>query len=164
MTVTEFDKLKGAIYETYYLTLPGLPIICSFFRIINKTGVYMQSTETTRAYLKIADNMKDVYANCYNPQNRYHRQRAGEAWQNATYVNTVKFSGTRQENLYVFHGSKLNPAVTNVLIDNKTIAATAEHNVNVATQETYTSQPTFYLISEKDIPEGALDDLERISF
>jgi len=164
MTVSEFDELKGAIYETYYLTLPGLPLMCSFFKFINKTGVFKESTETTTAYLRIADELTDVYIDCINRENRHHRQRAGAAWQNADFVNVVKMSSTRPESFYVFHGSKLHPCKSSVKMDNKSIGAGAEHHIGVAHGETFISQPTFYLITERDLPEGTLDDLERIRF
>jgi len=164
MTVTEFDRLKGAIYEHYYLTLPGLPLVCNFFRFINQTGVFKESTEGTIAFLRVADELKDVRIECTNPEMRRHSQRAGTAWQRAGFINILKLSGNRKENLYVFHGNKMDPGNNLALSDNKAVSVYVDHEVGVAHGDTYTSRPTFYLVTEKELPEGALDDLERIVF
>jgi len=165
MTVTEFEKLKGAIYETYYLTLPGLPIVCCFFRFINETGVINGATESIVSYLRVSDELSDVRIECTNPEMRRHNQRAGAAWQRAGFINAAKLSGGRAENLYVFHGNKMTPGGNNrVFSDNKTVNVHIDHEKGIADGESFTSRPTFYLITDRDLPDGALDDLERVVF
>ncbi|MCL2405737.1 MAG: GNAT family N-acetyltransferase [Defluviitaleaceae bacterium] len=165
MTVTEFEELKGAVYESYYLTLPGLPVLCTFIRFVNNTGVFRESTECTTSFLRIAEELSDVRIDCINPEMRRHSQRAGEAWQGAWFKNMLKLSGNREESLYVFHGNKMATGSHNrVFSDNKVISTHINHEIGIAHGDSYTSRPTFYLITDKDLPDGALDDLERVVF
>jgi len=164
MTVSEFEDLKGAIYESYYLTLPGLPLVCHFFRFINQTGVFKESTENTIAYLRASEELEDVRIECINPEYRRHNQKAGEAWQRAGFINMIKFSGGRAESIYVFHGNKMTGNNNRAFSDNKVISVYTDHKIGIAHGDGFTSRPTFYLITERDLPEGALDDLERVIF
>jgi len=165
MTVNEHEALRGAVYETFYLTLPGLPLVCTFFQLTNNTGVFQEATESTSAVLRIADELTDVYINCRDTKRRSYRQRAGVAWQEAEFENVVKFSGTRPENMYVFHGNKLEySGYTRTQWDNKALTVFVSHPVGVANGDVYTSKPTFLLVTPRDLPEGALDDLERVMF
>ena len=165
MTVTEFEELKGAIYETYYLTLPGVPVLCCFIRFINQTGVFKKSTESTVTFPRVAEKLTDVRIQCTNLEMRRHNQRAGESWQRAGFINTIKLTGDRPQSLYVFHGNKMATGSNNRSIsENKAVTIRADHEMGVAHGESFTSRPTFYLITERDLPEGALDDLERVVF
>ena len=164
MTVTEYEELKGATYETYYLTLPGLPVVCSFFRFINQTGVFKESTETISAFLQVAEDLKDARVECLNNELRYHRQRVGTAFQRANFTNVAKLTSTRAENLYVFHGNKMTPGSSYIVSDNKTLTSYVQHEMGVADGDSYTSRPMFFIVTRRDLPEGALDDLERVVF
>ena len=165
MAVTEFEKLRGAVYESYYMTLPGLPIVCSFFRFINKTGVFKESIESTKANLRVSDKLTDVFIECTDKNLRQYRQRAGVAWQQAGFANVVKLSGTRPEKLYVFHGNKMTPGGNNRADwENKMLEVYIDHPIGVAHGEAYISRPVFFLVTDSDLPEGALDDLERVVF
>jgi len=165
MTVTEFEKLKGAIYETYYLTLPGLPVVCCFIRFINQTGVFRDSTEYMITFPKVAEKLTDVRIQCLNHDMRHHNQRAGETWQVAHFVNTVKLSGDRDKSMYVFHGNKMAAGSNNRAVsENKAVSVRFDHKLGVADGDSFTSRPTFYVITERDLPDGALDDLERVVF
>ena len=165
MTVTEFEAHKGAVYESYYLTLPGLPMVCNFFRFINNTGVFKESVESTIAFPKVAEKLTDVRIESTNPDMRRHNQRAGESWQTARFINTIKLTGDRPESLYVFHGNKMATGSDNRAIsENKVITVRTDCEIGIANGESFTSRPTFYLITQTDLPDGALDDLERIVF
>ena len=165
LTVTEFEELKGAVYESYYLTLPGLPVLCNFIRFVNNTGVFKESVENTVIFPRAADNLTDVRIECTNPEMRRHNQRAGTQWRRAGFVNAIKLSGDRAESLYIFHGNKMATGSNNrSLSDSKVLTVRVSHEIGVAHGESYTSRPTFFLITGRDMPEGALDDLERVVF
>jgi len=165
LTITEFEDLRGGIYESYFLTLPGLPLLCRFFRFINNTGVFKEHDEAPSAYPKVADKLTDVYIEGMTPDRYKFHQRAGIAYQEMGFTNTVKLSGDRSEKMYIFHGNKMTKEGHNgVHWDNKTLFVYTSQSVGVGHGETYTSKPTFYLVTDRDLPEGALDDFERLVF
>jgi len=63
----EDEKLKGAIYKSYYLTQPGLPILCTFYQFENNTGECKSDITWISASLNTDDDAKNTMVKLSNP-------------------------------------------------------------------------------------------------
>jgi len=164
LEIKNFDELKGAIYESYYVSLPGLPVLCNFFRINNGTGIFKKSNARTETFLKVSEDIKNTYGESLSKDHIRYRMRAGASGQDATFDNMVKFTGDdgQKEKLYVYHKAQGDQSY--FAADNNVVSTVIETNFSVAPSSCFTSRPTFYLITERDLLEESLVDLERISF
>jgi ribosomal protein S18 acetylase RimI-like enzyme len=165
LTITEDDELRGSVYEFYYVTMPGLPLLCSFYRYKNGTGLYRKEWQYTTAHLNITEDKKGVYMDFKNKHQQQYRLRMGSTSQETGFENVVKLSGTRTEKMYYFQGTKDSGRYNSVEGDTKhPVYIYTSMEVRVEHLEEFTSIPVFYIVSEMDLPDGALDDLERVRF
>jgi hypothetical protein len=167
LTIKENDELKGAIYETYFLTLPGLPLLCTFFRFINETGVYRNDRPAIEIYTKPTDELvlSEVRAEFKDKARQEFCLRFGESYVDVGFENVVKISGTRGEKMYAFHFNSRSDKYNGIDSDSKQPPLIQLYmNTPAAPGETFTSSPSFILFSEQDLPDGALDDFERVKF
>jgi len=166
LEVNEFEKYKGAIYKNYFMTLPGLPVLCTFFQFENGTGEYKSDTVTMGSYLSPDDDAKNVVIEATTKNRMDYRFRMGsEDLDELNFENLLTMSSSRKEKLYMFHGNKHNKKL-NYFWANNDIPVTAgtDMTVSAAAGGTFTSSPLFFIVSDKDLTSGALDDLERIRF
>jgi ribosomal protein S18 acetylase RimI-like enzyme len=161
---TQDDDLKGAVLETYYVTLPGLPMVCSFYRFVNGTGVYQSFSPEFDAFLLPADDGAEFYAEFVNKNGEAFRLRYGRNGDmEEDFANTIKFTSPRPQRVYGFHGNKNNNKTNNNGGDTKFQSALdIRMECHAKPGEVFTSSPLFILLTEKDLPIGALDSLERI--
>ena len=166
MYVSEDDKLKGAVYKNYFLTLPGLPVICTFFSLENGTGEYKNGKVNIIASLKADEDPKNVYVDMKDKGLREYRFRMGtEDLDDLMFENMAIVSSSREEKLYVFRCNKHNKKQNFMWGNNKLpLEFIFPTHTPVADGETFTSAPAFFVISKNDLPQGALDDLGRIKF
>ena len=164
--VNEFETYKGAIFKTYYLTLPGLPVLCSFYKFENKTGKYKHDEMTLSAYLNPDADAKSIIVEATSKDQRQFRFRMGtENLDDVNFENTVVIKGTREEKLYMFHGNKYNEKTNYFWGDNKIpVTVGTSISVRVAHKEVFTSSPLFLVLTDKELPAGSLDDLNKINF
>jgi len=166
LDVNEFDKFKGAVYKTYYMTLPGLPVLCTFFRFENGTGQYKDNWVVMGAYFNPDDNFKNVFVETMDKNHRAYRVHMGtESFDDINFQNTAVIKSAREEQLYTFHGNKNNTRLNYFWGNNKIpVTGGTEMQVCAAHGETFTSSPLFLIITDKNLPLDALDDLERVKF
>jgi ribosomal protein S18 acetylase RimI-like enzyme len=166
LKINEDDELRGAVYETYYVTLPGLPMLCSFYRFINKTGVYQSNVPEFDAFLKPVDDGEEFYAELTDKHGRAQRLRYGAgADMEAAFENMVKISSNRPQKLYLFHGNKNNGKTNEIGGDVKfQLVASVYMEAAAAPDKAFTSGPLFLLLTQDDIGLNDLDDLERLGF
>ena len=162
LEIQKFDDLKGAIYESYFLSLPGLPILCNFFRFINGTGVFKEAKTNTETFIKASEDIKNTYVEAINKERISYRIRAGTGDQDANFDGFAKFVGDGKEKLYVYHKAQGDESY--FWVDINAVCAVIGTNVAAAPGSVFTSRPTFYIMTERDLPVDALSDLERIHF
>ena len=163
LAVQEDEENRGVVYESFFLTLPGLPLLCAFFRIKNNTGIYWSEEPELDAFLSFGD--ETVFGEFVDKNGQEYRLKFGEEYQHSDFKNTIKFSSGRQNYMYVFVGSKICNEESHVDGD-------AKHppiiemvtDVKAAPGKTFTTRPMFLIISDKDFPNDSLDELERIRF
>ena len=163
--ITEHESLKGAQFEYYYLTMPGLPVLCTFFRFINKTGVYKSlvsegyNDSGMEVFLNVSDNLMDTYVEFEEPNIGNQHLKAGTETREAAFDKVAKISGTRDEKLYIFYDGQ------NYLdVAGKYFATVFNEDIAVAAGKTHTSKPIFFVFTEINLPQGALDDFSNIVF
>jgi len=165
LSISEEDELKGAEYESYFLTLPGLPLLCYFFRFKNNTGVFKKNEVNMNAYLNIDEDWKKVYAEATDNLNRKHLLRFGTLQSEIEFMDTAKLSGSRPQKFYFHRGNRHNGASNIMDNDNKHPAAVFSYvEAQAAPGKAFTAPPAFFLITEHDLPSGTLDDLARVRF
>jgi len=167
LTITNDNNLKNARFQTYYLTLPGLPLLCTFYRFENGTGEYKQFRMNSSMFYNPCETATDIIVDATNKNRREYRLKMGTG--DAPYVSfedIVKIAGSRAEKLYVFCGNKDSDTTQNYVEgDNKFPVATFTYNLfNTAHGECENSQPLFVLLEDRDLPNGALRDLGRVRF
>ena len=166
MTVSEDDELKGAVYKVYFLTQPGLPVVCTFFTLENNTGEYKNGNVNIIASLSADENPKNVYVEMTDKNMREYRLRMGtDDLDDFSFENMATVSSARDEKLYAFrcnkHSQKQNYMWGNNKLPLEFIFPT---QTPVADGETFISPPAFFVVSGKELPQGALDDLGRVVF
>ncbi|MCL2284842.1 MAG: hypothetical protein FWC32_00590, partial [Firmicutes bacterium] len=164
--VTEFEGMKGGIYKTYFLTQPGLPLLCGYYEFLNNTGESKKSMTNIGGMFSPDDNPKNVFLDTVDKARREYRLRLGtEDFDEFNFENIAVLSGSRREKMYVFHGNKYNNKLNYAWANNDVHArAGAEMMLEAADGETFTSSPLFILLTDKELPFDSLDDLERIKF
>ncbi|MCL2202462.1 MAG: GNAT family N-acetyltransferase [Defluviitaleaceae bacterium] len=166
ITIQEDDELRGAVYEIYFLTLPGLPLLCAFYRFINGTGVYRCDTLEFDAFLQPADPGKDFFTESTDKNGYFSRLHFGLGGDlDVEFENTLKLISSRPQRLYVFHGNKNNGKTNDIGGDVKFPAAVSFYMESPAAPgATFTSSPAFFLLSPQDFDKDAFEDFERLRF
>ena len=166
LQMTEDEERKGALYETYFVTLPGLPIFCTFFKLYNGTGIFHNRELTLDMFFNISGNFENIRVELANKRHEKLLLPLGKLEQESYFENVVKiYEKESNEKLYVFHNNRNNGKVNNMDSDNKYPArVNIEMNAVAAPGETFVSSPTFLIISELELANGELDGLERVQF
>jgi len=166
LNITKEDDLKGTVIETYYVTMPGLPVISVFYRLINNTGLYQNYGIEFNGFLDQFDECDEtILAESYDKNSGKRLIKLGTSSAEVDFENLVKFTSSREKKLYLFHGNKNNKKTNSIDGDNKAKSNfTIEMISDTANGETFVSSPVFITLIEKDIPFDAFDDLERIKF
>ena len=161
-TIQEFEEHKGACYESYYLTLPGLPLLCHFFRYINNTGLFKEEETSIEAFLQPSKTLKTTKVEATDKYRTKYQMHPGVAEQELEFQGTAKITGDRQETLYIHQQSEHNQG--SIYGDLHVLSLQITTTIATAPNKTHTSRPSFYLISKKNLPNKALADLDRIYF
>ena len=166
LTFKEDDQLKGGTFETYFVTLPGLPLLCAFFRFVNNTGVFKNFVPEFDAFLQPVDGEVPFKVEITDKHGvSQNLQYGAGADMEVDFENTAKIIGLRPQKLYLFHGNKNNGKTNEISGDVKyPLGLDTYMECTAAPGETFTGSPVFYLMTEVDLPAGALDDLERVKF
>jgi len=166
LEVTEFDLYKGGKFHTYFMTQPGVPVLCTFFEFENGTGEYKHDEIVMGAYLTPGDATKAVMSGTSTNGAEYRFRLGSEDFDELNYANCVRVKGERDENFYLFHGNSSNAKQRIYAWGNNKIpfSAGAEMPMVCAAGETFTSRPKFHIITAVELPQGSLDDLERLTF
>ena len=164
VAVNEFIEHKGLTYERYYLTQPGLPVLCFFVRFINNTGGYKDIGYNMNAYICGKENLGDVYAQTRTDENEEYRIRMGDSWAGADKFARISYEGksARDEKLYAYYDSRGGGISVNSDVNQCGIYASGYANmINGASK---TLRPLFFILTEKELPFDSVSDLERILF
>ncbi|MCL2526876.1 MAG: GNAT family N-acetyltransferase [Defluviitaleaceae bacterium] len=166
LAVTEDERLKGATYKSYYLTQPGLPVLCSFYKVENNTGAYKNDRVWISACINPDDDAKNTIVEVTTKDGSRHRRRMGSIeMPDFYYEGAMEITTSRQQRLYGICSCD-NGGTSDFWGSNKipVMAAFSYVDAVAAHGEVFTSNPVFLVVADTCLPDGALGDLERIKF
>jgi len=165
--IDKFDEYKGIRISQYYLTLPGVPVLCHFAKIVNRTGRYMDAELYAMAMLAGKDTLLDLYAEMIEG-NITCNVRPGSIDEEFAYDRLVKIvhegENPRPEKLYIYKDSERDNGKSWIGMDDNIVYCDYNMKKSVPDGESYTTLPIFCILSEKDLTLECLDDLRRIEF
>lgn len=159
-----FDKFKGWTVEQYFLTLPGVPVMCTFAKFINNSGLSERNELFQTAFIKTGENLKDSYCEMTADDKTHFVLRAGtgDIWRNFT--NTAKIFSKRAEKMYIFKDAAREDGKNEAGADIKRVNYWSFSKPYIKNGEAYATRPLFFIITEKNLPFEALRDLEKVTF
>ncbi|MCL2409218.1 MAG: GNAT family N-acetyltransferase [Oscillospiraceae bacterium] len=169
LTVENFERYKGISYSQYFLTLPGVPVLCHFTRFANNSGLYLSAEEVyTSVFLSGRDGMSDIYASVTNSDKEQFCLRMGgddmEMPFDKLAVVTREGENPRGEALHIFKDAKRDMGAIEMTNDADHTGIGAELKISAEDGGTYTTCPVFLIFAEKDMTLESLTDLENIYF
>ncbi|MCL2627269.1 MAG: GNAT family N-acetyltransferase [Oscillospiraceae bacterium] len=167
VTVEQFDKFKGISYTQYFLTLPGVPVLCHFTSLTNNTGRYLDTELNTLMFLSGEENLKNLRAEMVIDNTKY-KVRLGGVEEMLWYDRLVKiqsdFDAPRPEKLYVYGNAYYDNGEQFFDYDFGIALCESKSRSGVPDGGSFTSVPIFCILSEKDLTLESLDDLRRVMF
>jgi len=167
ITVENFDEYKGIMYSQYYLTLPGVPVLCHFTKVHNGTGRYMEAALYTMIMLAGKENLSTLCAKLTEGDIKC-KVRPGSIDDEKLYDRLVTITcegeNLRTEKLYVYKDSKRDNGKSCIGLDDSIVYCDFNMKDNVPDGKCYTTMPIFCILSDKELKQDDLEDFRRISF
>jgi len=166
--VEKFDEYRGLSYSHYYLTLPGVPILCHFTKLRNGIGIYRNFGICTEMFLSGKEGLADIYVSFANSEGMRYRGHFGAAFnQGFDRLAEISREGADPcaEKLYVYRDGKRSGSPSGGIgSDINQGHITTNASVTIANGETKCVRPYICLFSEKELTLEAVADFDRILF
>jgi len=167
VVVENFDEYKGMRYSQYYLTLPGVPVLCHFTRFENGSGRFFEVEPYSMIMLAGKDTLSELCAEMVEGSVRC-KVRPGDVDEEYAYDRLVTITregrDSRPEKLYVYKDSERDNGKHCIGMDDSIVYCDFNMKKSVPDGGSYTTMPIFCILSEKDLTLESLDDLRQISF
>ena len=160
LTINEFDANKNATCESYYLTMPGLPVLCHFIKFVNNTGHFRNDKITTSAVFESGGKLTDLAAEFTNKNNINYHMRFGVNDDEFMFDRLLKLRSQRAESLYLYKDDR----EMEVYGDNKIVGFYANTYMHAEHGGTLTGKPLFLITTNTELTLDALEDLRRVQF
>jgi len=165
--VENFDEYKGMRYSQFYLTLPGVPVLCHFTRLENGSGRFFEVEPYSMIMLAGKDTLSELCADMTEGSIGC-MVRPGDVDEEYAYDRLVTITregeNPRPEKLYIYKDSVRDNGKHCIGMDDSIVYCDFNMKKSVPDGESYTTMPIFCILSEKDLTPESLDDLKRISF
>jgi len=165
--VEKFDEYKGIRYTQYYLTLPGVPVLCHFARMHNGTGRYMEAELFAMLMLAGKEYLSELCAEL-SENNIKCKVRPGSIDEELRYDFLIKIAregkNPRPEKLYIYKDAERDNGRQEFGADDQIVYCDFNMKSNVPDGKHYTTMPIFCILTEKDLVQENLEDFRRISF
>ncbi|MCL2407814.1 MAG: hypothetical protein FWC95_07785, partial [Defluviitaleaceae bacterium] len=165
VTVKENTTCRDVAYNMYYLTLPGLPVLCHFGRIANNSGKYFNLGFNSSMYLSGEESRDSLFCEIVD-KGRTYKYDCGQPM-GADVDMMLKFTKTdAKQNLYVWKDTRQNPRGEYFWMDNdlKYVAFGSQTQVHLANGEIKAGKPLFMVFTDKRLTADMLLDLSGIKF
>lgn len=154
---------KGLGIAQYYMTLPGVPILCAFNEFIQNTGSFFDVDMRTLAFLKPGDDFGNSWFELKDLDGNDIRYLAGKCSYEVESDTKTRFGNRERKDKMIFfldnRGAKLYANSNNEVIISKTIQL-----LRIPSGESLISKPMFMFFAKHDIEEKSLSDLKNIRF
>jgi hypothetical protein len=160
LTVEHHDGNRGLAYESYFLTMPNLPVLCHFIKFINNRGIFKEERFGTNVSFYGGGELTDLAAVFGGYYNTRHTLRFGVSHNDCDVERALKIeSAVRSEKMYIYKD-----AYAQVEGDNMTAEYYGEERLYAEHGKTAVSKPTFVILTDIELPLLSLDSLRRIRF
>jgi hypothetical protein len=168
LTVEQFDEYRGLRYSQYYLTLPGVPVLCHFARFQNGTGRYLKAEAGATAFIAGKDDLDGLFVALRGLDKQEYRMRVGteELDMDFDRLAVISREGTnaRNEKLYLFSGAKHSGGSCNIDFDINILYCHFNTTVKAADGQSAATPPLLCLLTDKALTHDMLTDWDRITF
>jgi len=165
--VENFDEYKGMHYSQYYLTLPGVPVMCYFTKVMNGSGRFMETELFSLLAVSGKEILPEITAELKEGDISCKVCLGGtEEMLRYDYLVKIARGGgdSRPEKLYVYRDGERDNGKQHFEYDIN--IATCDFNSKFSFEDggSYTTMPIFCILSEKDLSCDDLEDLKKITF
>ena len=165
--VVECEEVKGVRYENYFVILPGIPVLCHFSKIYNNTGAFKKLGFHTEVFPSGSDNLSENKLTYFGGGHVERLINSGVLEHFEYHKSSlVEVSSKRPEKLYVYRDQFTAASGKGNLASgsNEYIQLYKNYEAKIAHGDMHVSTPVFMVLTESELVEEALRDLEKISF
>jgi ribosomal protein S18 acetylase RimI-like enzyme len=157
MEITDHEKLKGYLIDSYFMVLPGVPVMWSFAKIHNNTGNYLDNHVETMLWAKTSEDLKNHYF--IQPSTGY-KFNAGKEMQNVKREKLLILSEENSDgfvNIYSADGKK-----TGCHFDTAVCLVGAPNDYKCMDKQNKVVGSKFIIFSEDKFKADWLVDLKKV--
>ena len=151
---------QGVHLESYFVTLPNLPLVCQFYRVNNETGHFHQDKYMTALSIDGGSELENLTGKFTDKGGMYYEYRFGNEENTRWADRLVEFVSKRQEKLYFFK----NDDQLEVEFDNKVVRVHSYEDCRAENTGNYLSKPMFIIPCDRKLTKEMLEDLRRVRF
>jgi hypothetical protein len=161
----EHDKYKGLKWNQYFLTLPGVPVVCQTTEIIQETGTYFENIDCySDSFINLMNKDRNGWMKTLNKFGEPLSFRLGNGAVEDFKSDSSIVCGT-ENNKDMLHVTTDLRVSDLLFYSNKEVALIGNwRKLNLRDGERIFTSPVFYLITDQNIPDDALGDLKKIRF
>lgn len=158
-------KLKGLSFQQYYVTLPGVPVLCNFIKLDQHTGTTLSPFGANHfSFYKVSEEIKDAKAYIKNTVQEDVIYKAGKVqYETEAKDRIIRFGSNERKEKLLFVDHPENESCA-VFVNTHLVASVAIANLFANNNEQVWGKPQFYIISDTEIPDSTLSDLFNIQF
>ncbi|MCL2836446.1 MAG: GNAT family N-acetyltransferase [Defluviitaleaceae bacterium] len=160
--VVNHKEYKGLVYEQFYLTLPGVPVLCAFTRFANSTGGYLK----LEAYEVFFPAFGSGFGEREAEIKHKGKQRRFMLGGNDFRTNDVQFIKLSAENSKLHYVPNLADRRTWCYSGNSINSSEFTRDISLRLENggELLTAPMFHILTDKDLSAPELAALERITF
>jgi hypothetical protein len=156
LTFEKDELLKGLVFDSYSLTLPGVPMLHTFTNVTNNTGAYIPKKEMFRfSVLNIDDDQKDTVVKA-----KGRTMKCNSVEMDLHTRKFIAYEGKRDYKLYAYNKKNIFLAESqtdfNILF--------SEEYITLQDKESTQFAGDFIYFDKEEITEKHLQNLENITF
>jgi len=162
--VAECAAISGICYENYFVTLPGLPMLCHFSKIYNQTNTFKNFGFHAESFPSGSQNLAENKL-IFQGKNQLERSLNLGIVQHYEHHESplVTVLASRAEALYVYRNQSEASGST-IFSSNEFIQLYKHYQVKLAPKAVHTNAPMFMVLSKHQLAEEAFRELEKITF
>ena len=166
-TINKHDIYKGISYSQYYLTLPGVPVLCHFFKLENGTGNHVETELTSMLFTSGKEwHPNTIVEMTADDKAKYRLRLSGDGLEMG-YDRLISFSREKErrpEKLYVYKDSIRDRGKSEFGYDINIAYCELSIKGSMPNTRSYTTKPILCILTEKDLTLEALTDFSKIDF
>ena len=151
---------KGVHLASYFVTLPGLPLVCQFYQVNNETGHFHQDKYMTAITINGGLGIENLIGKFTDKGGMIYEYRFGNEENTRWADRLMEFVSKRQEKLYVYK----NDQELEVEFDNKVVRVHSYEDCRAENTRSSLSKPMFLIPCERELTKEMLEDLGRVQF